>query len=185
MDTDGERESISPSPSQSSQPGPQGPGHRYTRLPQIQRKIVSVVLGGYAVLLVNSIFLLLFDRSTALVYMSNVLLHICLGILLIAPAVAFLAMHLMKMPIRMNRRATRAGVFTALSLITLFVTGIALVVVGSSYRWIMWTHIVTAVTSVGGFVLHVSLKRGVRYHFLQWETCGNRAWALRSGTRSA
>ena len=171
MDTEGERESISSSPSRSSQSGPQGgqgSGRRYTRLPQIQRKIVSVVLGGYAVLLVNSIFLLLFDRSTALVYMSNVLLHICLGILLIAPAVAFLVMHLMKMPIRMNRRATRAGVFTALSLTTLFVTGIALVVVGSSYRWIMWTHIVTAVTSVGGFVLHVSLKRGVRYHFLQW-----------------
>ena len=141
---------------------------RYTRLPPVQRKIVSVVLGGYAALLVNSIFLLLFDRSTALVYMSNVLLHICLGILLIAPAIAFLVMHLMKMPLRMNRRATRAGVFTALSLITLFATGIALVAVGASYRWILWTHIATAVTSVGGFALHVSLKRGVRYHFLQW-----------------
>ncbi len=168
MDTDGEYDSTSPSLPRSPRPDRQGPGRRYTRLPQIQRKMVSVVLGGYAVLLVNSIFLLLFDRSTALVYMSNVLLHICLGILLIAPAIAFLVMHLMKMPLRMNRRATRAGVFTALSLIALFATGIALVAVGASYRWILWTHIVTAVTSVGGFILHVSLKRGVRYHFLQW-----------------
>ena len=156
-----------------SRPRPSGsggpkPGRRYTRLPPVQRKVVSVVLGGYAALLVNSIFLLLFDRSTALVYMSNVLLHICLGIVLIAPAVAFLVMHLAKMPLRMNRRATRAGVFTALSLITLFATGIALVAVGATHRWILWTHIATAATSVGGFALHVSLKRGVRYHFLQW-----------------
>ncbi len=163
-----------PADASASLPDPPEPGsskparRRYTRLPPIQRKIVSVVLGGYAALLVNSVFLLLFDRSTALVYMSNVLLHICLGILLIAPAVAFLAMHLLKMPLRMNRRATRAGVFTALSLVTLFATGIALVVVGASYRWILWTHIATAATSVGGFALHVSLKRGVRYHFLQW-----------------
>ncbi|MEX2399765.1 MAG: tetratricopeptide repeat protein [Rhodothermales bacterium] len=143
---------------------------RYVGLPAGQRKLVSILLGGYGLLLINSAFLLLFERSTAIVYMSNVLLHICLGILLIAPVVAFLVMHLARMPIRMNWRATGAGAFTALSLVTLLATGIALVAVGSSYGggWILWLHLTTAVTSVLGFVLHVSLKRGLRFHFLAW-----------------
>ena len=152
-------------------PAPRGTGRLHVfRLPRKQRKLVSIVLGGYVVLLINSAFLLLFDRSTALVYMSNVLLHVCLGLLLIAPFVVFLVMHLMKMPIRMNRRATLAGMFTAASLTTLLATGIALLVVGSSFGggWILWMHVGTAVTSVLGFVLHVSLKRGIRYHFLEW-----------------
>ncbi len=143
---------------------------RYIRLPKRQRRLVGVVVAGYAIILVNSLLLLLFDRSTALIYMSNVLLHICMGLLLVPPVIVFLVMHLMKMPFRLNWRATGAGAFTAASLMALMASGIALVALGSSYgdRWILWLHIATAITSILGFVLHVSLKKGLRYHFLDW-----------------
>ena len=143
---------------------------RYIRLPQKQRKLVSVMLGGYVILLVNSLLLLLFDRSTALLYMSNVLFHIVLGTLLVAPVLVFLVMHLAKMPLRLNWKATGAGAFTATSLLVLLATGFGLLVVGASYGggWVLWLHIITVFTTVLGFGLHVSMKSGVRYHFLEW-----------------
>ncbi len=143
---------------------------RYIRLPQTQRKWVSVVLGGYVILLINSLLLYLFDRSTALLYMSNVLVHIVLGTLLVVPVLVFLALHLAKMPIRLNWKATGAGAFTATSLLVLLATGFGLLAVGATYGggWVLWLHIITVFTSVLGFALHVSMKKGVRYHFLEW-----------------
>ncbi|MFQ5571583.1 MAG: hypothetical protein ACE5G0_18030, partial [Rhodothermales bacterium] len=132
--------------------------------------MVSIILGGYVILLINSLLLLLFDRSTALLYMSNVLLHVALGALLVLPVFFFLVLHIRKMPIRLNWRATGAGLLTATSLGLLLGTGFGLVFVGATYGggWILWLHIATVITSVLGFVLHVSFKRGVRYHFLAW-----------------
>ena len=80
------------------------------------------MLGGYVVLLINSLLLLLFDRSTALLYMSNVLFHIVLGTVLVLPVFVFLALHLAKMPFRLNWKATGAGAFTATSLLLYAVT---------------------------------------------------------------
>lgn len=143
---------------------------RYIRLPKEQRKLVSVLLGGYVILLVNSLFLYLFERSTALLYMSNVLLHIVLGTILVAPALVFLALHLSKMPVRLNWKATGAGVFTATSLVLLLLTGFGLVFLGASYAggWVLRVHILTVLTTVLGFGLHVSMKQGLRYRFLEW-----------------
>ena len=74
------------------------------------------------------------------------------------------------MPTRKNRGATAAGVFTAISLAVLFTTGFLLVVIGATYgdRWMLWLHIISTATSVLGFIGHVSLKKGIRYHFLNW-----------------
>ncbi len=143
---------------------------RYIRLPGNQRRLVSIILGGFVILLVNSLLLLLFDRSTALLYMSNVLLHVALGVLLVVPVLVFLVMHVSKMPLRWNWRATGAGLFTATSLSLLLSSGVGLAVLGATYggRWLLWLHLATVVTSVLGFALHVSFKRGVRYHFLDW-----------------
>lgn len=143
---------------------------RYIHLPKAQRRLVSVLLGGYVVLLVNSVLLLLFDRSTALLYMSNVLLHVLLGLLLVAPALVFIGLHLARMPLRRNVRATAVGAVTATSLLTLLGTGIGLVALGSSAGggWLLGLHLATAVTTVFAFVGHISLKRGLKYHFLEW-----------------
>jgi len=140
----------------------------YTRLPRSQQLLVSILLGSFVILLINSLLLLLFDRSTAATYMIMVLSHVVLGTLLVAPMLVFITLHIFKMPILRNRSATAAGLFTALSLGILLVTGFALVVKGASLKWTLWLHIASTLTTVLGFITHVSLKRGVRYHFLEW-----------------
>lgn len=149
---------------------------KYARLPANQRRLVSIVLAGYLLLVINSILLLIFDSSTAFAYMTNVLLHVALGSVLVAPVLVFLTLHLMKMPFHLNRTATVAGAFTALSLGALLASGFGILIYGASYGggWILTTHIVTAIVTIVGFVGHVSLKRGVRYHFLEW----SEAWKV-------
>ena len=151
---------------------------RYIRLPKRQRRLVAILLGGYLVLLVNSLLLYLFERSTALVYMSNVLLHIVLGLLFVLPSVVFVALHVAKMPIRRNWKAAGAGLLTAASLLLLLSTGIGLVVLGSSAEGgiILHLHIAAVFSTVGAFGLHVSMKRGVRYQFLEWKTGLKEGW---------
>ncbi len=151
---------------------------RYIRLPKRQRRLVAILLGGYLVLLVNSLLLYLFERSTALVYMSNVLLHIVLGLLFVLPSVVFVALHVAKMPIRRNWKAAGAGMFTAASLLLLLSTGIGLVVLGSSAEGgiILHLHVAAVFSTIGAFGLHVSMKRGVRYQFLEWRTGLKEGW---------
>ena len=144
--------------------------NRYTRLSKWQQRFVSMLLGLFVVVLINSVLLLLFDRSTASAYMGMVFVHVLLGSLVLLPAAAFLTLHVRKMPLNLNRAATIAGVLTASSIGVLLATGFALVYWGASVAdgWVLGLHIGTAVTSVLGFVGHISLKRGVRYHFLEW-----------------
>ena len=151
---------------------------RYIRLPRTQRRLVSVLLGGYVTLVVNSLLLYLFERSTALLYMSNVLLHIALGTVLVLPALVFLSLHLSKMPIRLNWKATGAGAFTASSLALLLATGFGLVFLGASQfgGWILRVHVISVFTTVLGFALHVSLKQGLRYRFLEWGQSWKAGW---------
>ena len=143
---------------------------RHIRLPKRQRKLVSILLGGFLVLLVNSLLLYLFEHSTALLYMSNVLLHIALGVLFVLPSVVFVTLHLAKMPIRLNWKATGAGIFTATSLLALLSSGFGLVILGSTWAGstLIYIHLISVVTSAAGFVVHISMKEGLRYRFLEW-----------------
>ena len=143
---------------------------RYIRLPLRQRRLVAILLGGFAVLLVNSLFLYIVEGSTAFLYMSNVLLHIGLGTLFVLPSVIFLTLHLAKMPLRQNWKATLAGSITGTSLIALLSSGFGLVFLGSTWAasTLLYVHLVSIATSAIGFVIHVSLKEGIRYRFLEW-----------------
>ena len=143
---------------------------RYIRLPEKQRRLIGILVGGFVVLLVNSLLLYLFERSTALIYMSNVLLHILLGTLFVLPSIVFIALHLSKMPIHGNWRASAAGAFTATSLFVLLSTGFGLLFLGASYAGgaILWLHLGSVVTTLLGFGVHVSMKRGLRFQFLDW-----------------
>ncbi|NUO80586.1 hypothetical protein HUU05_10950 [candidate division KSB1 bacterium] len=149
------------------------PNQRYTRLPKSQQLLVSILLGSFVILLINSLLLLLFDRSTAITYMILVLTHVALGTLLLAPLFIFLAMHVVKMQLKRNLGATLAGVLTALSVGLLLVSGFILVSKGATAPGMVPLHITTTITSVGGFLLHVALKRGVRFHFLEWGSLWN------------
>ncbi len=143
---------------------------RYIRLPKQQRRLVAVLLGGFAVLLVNSLFLYLVEGSTALLYMSNVLLHIGLGTLFVLPSAVFLMLHLSKMPLRSNWKATLAGTVTGTSLITLLSSGFGLVFLGSTWAGgaLLYVHVISVISSIVGFLIHISLKEGIRYRFLEW-----------------
>lgn len=143
---------------------------RYIRLPKRQRRLVAVLLGGFAVLVVNSLFLYLVEGSTAFLYMSNVLLHIGLGTLFVLPSVIFLTLHLSKMPLRSNPKATLAGTVTGTSLMALLSSGFGLVFLGSTWAGsaLLYVHLISVGTSVVGFIIHVSLKEGIRYRFLEW-----------------
>ncbi len=143
-------------------------------LPQKQRIWLSLLLGSFLLMLINSLLLILFDTSTALLYMSNVLFHVVLGLLLILPLLVFLWAHLRTMPLRWNRWATVAGIWTIFSLATLLLGGIVLFFKGSTVANGTWliVHIVALPAVVGGFLWHVSMKRGVRYRFLAL----GRAW---------
>ncbi len=143
---------------------------RYIRLPKRQRRLVATLIGGYGVILANSLLLYLFERSTALLYMSNVLLHIVLGTLFILPSAVFLALHLAKMPLRRNWKATGAGALTASSLLLLLATGFGLVFRGSAAEGgiILNLHLAAVFLTIAAFGLHVTMKRGVRYQFLGW-----------------
>lgn len=142
---------------------------RLFHLPAGQRRLVSMLLGGFLVMLLNSLILLLFERSTALLYMTNVLLHVGLGLLLIMPLLLFLLKHIRTMPLRWNLCATAAGVFTALSMLLLMLSGILLFWGEATLnrRWLTILHVATMFTSLLGFLVHASLKRGVRFRFLQ------------------
>ena len=140
---------------------------------------MAVLLGGFLVLLINSLLLYLFEHSTALLYMSNFLLHVVLGILFVLPSIVFMILHLSKMPIRLNWKATGAGIFTAASLLALLSSGFGLVILGSTWAGssLIYIHLVSVVTSMGGFVVHISMKEGLRYRFLEW------GQSVRAGSR--
>ncbi len=142
----------------------------YTRLSKVQRRLVSVLLGGYIVILINSLLLLLFESSTAGLYMTMVLLHVGLGFLIVVPVIAFLVAHIRAMPRKENQSAAWVGVGTAISLGLLLVSGVGLAIWGSaiSSGWMLIAHLVTAVATVLFFIIHISLKYGVKYHFLEW-----------------
>ena len=142
----------------------------YTRLSKLQRKLVSVLLGGYVIILLNSLLLLLFESSTAGLYMTMVLFHVALGFVLVVPVIAFLVAHVRAMPRKENPSAAWVGIGTSISLNVLLITGIALAIwgVAVSGKWVLVLHIVTAVTSILFFIVHISLKYGVKYHFLEW-----------------
>jgi len=146
------------------------PFERYTRLPKRQQRLVSVLLGGFAVLVVNSALLWVFEESTAVAYVAMVALHVGLGTLFVAPALGFVALHVRKMPLRLNRAATAAGLCTAVSLGVLLATGFALVAWGGAAFGgaLLAVHVGSAGAVALSFAGHVSLKRGAKYHFLEW-----------------
>lgn len=143
---------------------------RYTRLPRRQQRLVSLVLGGFLVLLLNSLLLIFLEKTTAALYMGMVLVHVGLGLLVIAPVATFIWAHVRVMPLRLNRPAVVAGLLTATSAGLLLGSGVVLVIWGSSVLdgWVLTVHLATVVLAIVGFAAHITLKKGVKYHFLEW-----------------
>jgi tetratricopeptide (TPR) repeat protein len=133
------------------------------------RKLLYVVFGLFALLVVNSAYLgtitwfewrsgkTLQDYFYQIVFM----LHLVLGFLLIVPFVVFAALHLRNAWRRPNRRAVRAGIALFSSALVLLVSGIVLTRLGAfelkdptgravSY----WLHVTAPIVVAWLFVLH-------------------------------
>lgn len=133
------------------------------------RVLLGFVLGSFALLGANSVYLLSvrgLEWATRLSYQNYFyqymfLAHLVLGLILVVPFVAFGLFHIKNAYNRPNRRAVRVGyLLFAISLILLF-SGIALTrldffeikdprVRSISY----WAHVITPVLAVWLYILH-------------------------------
>lgn len=122
------------------------------------RKFIILV---FLLLLLNSAYLFSFGEPT-LFYISNILLHLVLGILLIIPFSVYLFKTL--------KRITSLGRGSVICIIVGIVTGVWLMIVGATtpYRWILYTHIISI--SIGSFLFCIHLLRDNTYLTQRFKT---------------
>lgn len=143
------------------------------------RRLLLVVLVAVAVLIMNSVYL----ATVSLIqwwtreplenafYQSMFLFHLVLGLGVIIPALVFIGMHLRRAIGRPNRIAVRLGVATLLSVLVVFVTGIALtrglpifeLREPTSRQVVYWLHVIAPVAAVWLFLLHRLVGPKVRW----------------------
>ncbi len=134
------------------------------------RKLLLVVFVLVALLVINSVYLVLvslvqqetnefFENAF---YQSMFLVHLLLGLGVILPTLVFVGLHLRRAWGRANRIAVRLGLATFISLLLVFVSGLALtrglplleVKEATSRQLIYWLHIIAPIAAVWFFVLH-------------------------------
>ncbi len=107
-------------------------------------------LAAFLILLLNSAYLFSFGEPT-LFYISNVLLHVGLGVLLIIPFGIYVYRQL--------KRISRLGQVGSIGIVVGIISGGYLMIVGATtpYRWLLITHIVSI--SAGSILLGIHLLR--------------------------
>ncbi|HVS02539.1 MAG TPA: multiheme c-type cytochrome [Thermoanaerobaculia bacterium] len=154
------------------------------------KKLLFVVFGLFALLAVNSVYLLAvrgFEAATGNTYQNWFYLlmflgHLVLGLLIVVPVILFGAFHFKNAHDRPNRRAVRVGYALFTTALLLLVSGIVLtriegvIVVKDpavrSLAW--WVHVLTPLLAAWLFVLHRLAGRRI-----QWKV-GAR-WAMVAG----
>ena len=166
----------------SIEPSEQGPTsasrHRYVPVigPRL-RRLLRLLLGLFAVLCVNSIYLVTISvtqRATGRTYENYFyqwmfLLHLVLGLAIVAPVVLFGLFHIRNAYSRPNRRAVRAGLALFVTSLLILATGIlltrALVDIREPFlrRGLYWAHVITPLAVIWLFVLHRLAGRRIRW----------------------
>ena len=148
-------------------------------------KLLAVVFGLFALLAVNSVYLVVIrvggwwkgETYENLFYLYMFLLHLILGAALIVPVVVFGVTHIRNTHNRPNRRAVRVGYALFTTALVLLGSGVVLtrlegvvVVTDPTKRAIAyWAHVITPVLCVWLFILHrlagrrIKWKIGVRW----------------------
>jgi tetratricopeptide (TPR) repeat protein len=176
----------------SPQTSPPAPPARRKYVPAVGprlSKLLFVVFGLFALLSVNAVYLLavrLLERTGGRVYQNwfylvMFLVHLVLGLLLVAPVVVFGIAHIRNAWRRPNRRAVRVGVGLFATALVLLVSGIVLTriegvvevkdpaVRSTAY----WLHVVTPVIAAWLFVLHRLAGRRIQWKVgLRWAAVG-------------
>jgi len=161
-----------------------GPGEKSLKQPVPPRlaRVLSVVLGLFAILVVNSVYL---SGITVAEWASGQSLqnqfyqwmfggHLLLGLAFTLPFIVFAAVHLRNTHDRPNRSAVRAGWILLWASVGVLVTGFLLtnVEVGGrdvglrspdSRRIVYWLHVVLPVAAIWLYVLHRLAGRRIRW----------------------
>ncbi len=123
------------------------------------RKFIIIV---FLILLLNSAYLFSFGEPT-LFYISNILLHLIIGIALIIPFIIYLYKKLTNI--------SHLGRLGVICLIVGIVTGVCLMIVGGTtpYRWILYSHIVSI--SIGSLLFCIHLLGDNNYLTPRFKKC--------------
>jgi tetratricopeptide (TPR) repeat protein len=141
------------------------------------RKLLAVVLGLFALLAVNSVYLVtvsLTQWATGSVYENYFyqwmfLGHLVLGLLIILPVVAFGLLHLRNAYGRPNRQAVRAGLGLFTVSLVVLATGILLTRAFLDLKdpalrsALYWVHVISPLVVVWLFVLHRLAGRRIKW----------------------
>nr|HRC86838.1 hypothetical protein [Thermoanaerobaculia bacterium] len=149
------------------------------------KKVLFVVLGLFALLAVNSTYLVgvsLLEWATGRVYqnwfyLNMFLVHLALGALIILPVLGFGIAHIKNAHNRPNRRAVYAGYALFAAALVLLASGLVLtrlegviVVKDPTVRGIAyWVHVLAPLAAAWLFVLHRLAGRKIRWQVgLRW-----------------
>ncbi|MBM4110492.1 MAG: hypothetical protein FJ254_03915 [Phycisphaerae bacterium] len=169
--------------------GPGGTPHKQP-VPRRLARVLSFVLGLFAILVVNSVYL---SGITVAEWASGQSLqnqfyqwmfggHILLGVVFTLPFVVFAAVHLRNAHDWPNRSAVRAGWILLTASIGVLVTGFLLTNIEffgrdvglrapESRRVAYWLHVVLPIAAIWLFVLHRLAGRAIRWQIgVRWGT---------------
>ena len=164
-----------------ARPGQAGPGRRRRIVPAVGprlRRLLFVVLGAFALLAVNSVYLVSVTVAEWLTertyqdyfYQLMFLAHLGLGLLIIVPVIAFGAAHMRNTLGRPNRRAVRAGLALFTTALVLLFSGVVLTRFGffevndpGTREAAYWIHVLSPLVVAWLFVLHRLAGRPLRW----------------------
>jgi len=141
------------------------------------RRLLVVVLGLFAVLGINSVYLVTVSLTQWVTgqtyenyfYQWMFLVHLVLGLLIILPVVAFGFLHLRNAWHRPNRSAVRAGLGLLVTSLAVLGTGVVLTrafldLKDERLRSVLyWVHVISPLVVVWLFVLHRLAGRRIRW----------------------
>jgi Flp pilus assembly protein TadD len=120
-----------------------------------QRRLYRWLLPPLGIIAANSIYLLAFTRYSSF-FMSMLLLHLALGLLLTVPFFVFVLTHAKKMLRTRNRRARIAGLSVATLALLIAVSGLIMTFQGATVenRLVYLTHVLAFPAAIVAFILH-------------------------------
>ncbi len=157
------------------------------------KRLLAVVFGLFALLVVNSAYLLAVTIAGVQYqnwfYLNMFLVHLALGLLIIVPVIAFGFLHIKNAWTRPNRRAIRAGMALFITANVVLITGLVLMRVdvlglrlelnnplGRSAAY--WAHVICPVVAIWLFILHRLAGRRIKWRI--GHLTGNTAGAVTS-----
>lgn len=121
-----------------------------------QRRLYVAILTAVGLMAANSIYLIAFTKISEF-FMTMLLLHLVLGLLLVVPFVVFALSHAPRMlrTIR-NPRAKAAGVAVVCLAATCVATGVFMALKGATLtnRPVYWLHVLAIPLALVAFILH-------------------------------